>query len=430
MQSKRLLLPLFLAALFFLSSCKDKPITFLKANVPTLLPIDTWRATPIELESPRISEHMGKALLHNNYLFINEVLKGVHIYDNADPTNPINLGFLPIHANLEMVALGDFLYLDSYFDLLTFDISDINNPQLVDRQEDVFPFQLHRRFASFEDNLPSIAFDQTTHIVQGWSIGEITGETELDNTCEGVSCSLSSFTSVRGRGFNSTAMIGGPAKSGINSRMVRRQDYLYTLGESQLRIFQLPGIPLRQGEVSKDIRENSIQATDSNLWLGNHRYLTAYDLTNPTAPVTFSFLFDFSQCQPLVTDGNRAYRTTYSSSHCRPAVNQLHVMDISDLHSPDALKSYNMTHPEGLALDGNLLFVCEGEGGLKVYDRTDDLDLENHLMAHLTDIQPHDVYAENGLATITCDGVIYQYSYADPENLVMLSAIISGTISN
>jgi hypothetical protein len=46
----------------------------------------------IQMATPREMETTGKIYVYQQYLFINEPEKGVHIFDNSSPNSPINLG--------------------------------------------------------------------------------------------------------------------------------------------------------------------------------------------------------------------------------------------------------------------------------------------------------------------------------------------------
>lgn len=90
----------------------------------------------------------GKMYSYQNYILINELDKGYHIIDNSDPSNPKNIGFLSILASREVVVRNGILYCNSANDLISLDISNINQPKILGRTENVFPIQ------EPPDNLP------------------------------------------------------------------------------------------------------------------------------------------------------------------------------------------------------------------------------------------------------------------------------------
>ena len=85
------------------------------------------------------------------------------------------------------------------------------------------------------------------------------------------------------------------------------------------------------------------------------------------------------------------------------------------------VKSYQLTHPEGLSKDGNNLFICDANDGLKVYDATDVTNLK--LLKQLKDAEVYDVVAENGLAIVLARGGLYQYDYSDLNNIHLISKL-------
>ncbi|KAK4305810.1 hypothetical protein Pmani_022331 [Petrolisthes manimaculis] len=130
-------------------------------------------------------------------------------------------------------------------------------------------------------------------------------------------------------------------------------------------------------------------------------------------------------CDPVVTDGEYAYVTLREGIACANSSNQLDVLDVSTLTNPILVKSYPMTSPAGLGIDGNTLFICDGTSGLKVFDVADKLEIDNNLLDQVTDFIPVDVIpirAEKRLI-VTAEEGLYQFDYQDPENLELLSDI-------
>ncbi|MGH2566452.1 MAG: hypothetical protein ACRDE8_05725, partial [Ginsengibacter sp.] len=66
----------------------------------------------------------GKIVLLGNYIFLNEVDKGIHVIDNSNPSSPRNIAFIDIPGNEDLAVKGNTLYADLYTDLVTLDISD------------------------------------------------------------------------------------------------------------------------------------------------------------------------------------------------------------------------------------------------------------------------------------------------------------------
>lgn len=85
-----------------------------------------------------------------------------------------------------------------------------------------------------------------------------------------------------------------------------------------------------------------------------------------------------------------------------------------------------MTEPYGLGIDNKTLFVCDGPAGLKIFDATDPMQIDQHLLQNYTNLNAFDVIPfGNILIMIATDG-IYQYNYSDLQNITQLSKIPIG----
>jgi hypothetical protein len=110
-----------------------------------------------------------------------------------------------------------------------------------------------------------------------------------------------------------------------------------------------------------------------------------------------------------------------SGNNCRLAANQLDILNIENLSAPTLVKTYGMNNPHGLSKDGNTLFICEGKGGLKIYNAENANDLK--LLKHILDIETYDVIAYNNLALVVAKDGLYQFDYRDLGNVKLLSKI-------
>jgi hypothetical protein len=73
-----------------------------------------------------------------------------------------------------------------------------------------------------------------------------------------------------------------------------------------------------------------------------------------------------------------------------------------------------MTNPYGLGVDNNLLFLCDGEDGLKIYDNSDPKDVGDNLLFTHSGIVAKDIILNNGTAICIAEHGIYQYNYSNP----------------
>lgn len=118
----------------------------------------------VAVEAPRAFNRIGQLYLYGSYLFISESNQGIHVIDNSEPAYPKMLAFIRIPGNTELSIRGNYLYADSYVDMVTLDLNDPAHVTLVDRQLDIFPYDLFQ-------NIPyNIAFrtadlDQSNGVV-------------------------------------------------------------------------------------------------------------------------------------------------------------------------------------------------------------------------------------------------------------------------
>lgn len=88
--------------------------------------------------TPQPIQNSGKSLLYNQFLFLSENNKGIHIIDISDTLNPQKISFLQIPGNKDMSAQNNRLYADNGPDLLVLDISQINQVTVVHRIKNSF----------------------------------------------------------------------------------------------------------------------------------------------------------------------------------------------------------------------------------------------------------------------------------------------------
>lgn len=211
------------------------------------------------------------------------------------------------------------------------------------------------------------------------------------------------------------------SEGGSMARFTTHGNYLYTVVGEDLSVYEISRNDTLAQLTSHIIPDDTetIHAQGNYLYLGGQTGMSIYSLENPADP-TFIFKYEhIRSCDPVVVRGNRAYVTLRSGSTCGGSVNSLEVIDIQDPNWPRLLKAYPLTSPGGLAIDGNLLFVCDES--LKVFDVS--IDTHARLLIEVKINNPYDVIASNGLATVTSDQGILQYRYGNGDALTLISNI-------
>lgn len=219
--------------------------------------------------------------------------------------------------------------------------------------------------------------------------------------------------SCGGGGADGTgASAGDTGTAGSMSRFAIVDDYLYTIVGSSLQIFDIstPSRPAPWAKVRVGFNIETLFSYQSYLYVGASDGVYIYENSNPEFPEYVSLFRHFRGCDPVVVQGNYAYVTLRGGGFCWGFANQLDVIDISVPSQPVLVKSYPMQGPQGLGIDGNLLFVCDGTAGLKVFDAMDPLQLQP--LQTIPDIDCYDVIPQQQNLVVSDDLGILQYNYA------------------
>jgi hypothetical protein len=403
-----------------LTACNDRTTEFItyEANVPVYMAFDEFR-TSFEKSAPIDISHPGKMYFKDGYLFVNEYGKGIHIIDNSDPANPEKVAFYEIMGNVDMAIKGNVLFADSYIDLLAIDITDIENPVEIDRIENVFP----EIVPEGELWYPYAMVDRSKGVIVDWEVKKITEKMEDYQFGGWLFRGEMSFVMSADAGAKWT---GGAGTGGSMARFMLNEDYLYVIAVPiRLKTVDITSPDNMEVIDSIDVPRNmeTLFRLQNNLFIGTTTGMLIFDLVNPKKPVQVSSYDHIRACDPVVVDGQYAYVTLRTGNMCNNGSNLLEVIDISSITHPYLVKSYPMFNPHGLGTDGNLLFVCDGTAGLKIYDKTDPLAIITNRIAYYPDFDTYDVIPMNGILMLVGDGGIYQYDYSDPENIVQISHI-------
>jgi hypothetical protein len=69
-------------------------------------------------ESPKTIVNSGKIYVKGQFLFVNEKNEGFHVFDNNNPENPINIGFLKALGSSDLAIKDDIIYINNAVDLI------------------------------------------------------------------------------------------------------------------------------------------------------------------------------------------------------------------------------------------------------------------------------------------------------------------------
>lgn len=406
------------AFLFLLNSCvKDqcsKVMTYIKYE-PVYISQEAIRAEPV-MQIAQTLKQPGKMYLYGTTLLINEINEGIHFYDNTDPSNPLPLGFLRIPGNKEMAVVANILYADNYTDLIAIDISDVQNIRFRKRIENVY---------SYFDT------DPDKGLVVRYEEKEVTEEVDC-NFFPDQRNFIAANNSMNFNATSSTASGGGGSRElvGVGGSMARfaiNGANLYVVDHSNLQVFDLstPDNPVSVYQTMIGVNIETIFPYSNQLFIGSAIGMYIYDVSNPHLPV-FRSVFEHAEvCDPVFVDGQYAYVTLRSGTECNGFVNQLDILDVSNLSQPVLLSSTTMQNPHGLTVYDNTLFLCEGASGFKVFDVNNKITGPQQSLFNDPSFFAFDALKIPGKDVVIVVGEdgFYQFDTQTPNALTLLSRI-------
>jgi hypothetical protein len=404
------------------SSCTDKVYETFTANSPVYLSYSDLRSA-VKMTATRELNNPGKIYFKDQYLFINEKMKGVHVYDVSDPANPQNKGFIEIPGNVDIAIKDNVLYADSYTDLVSIDVSSFSAIKEVGRVEKVFPYTL----PVYDTKYPLAKIDEKKGVVTGWEVKSVRQEIEQRYYPIYYANDVMRFDA----GFSSSGISGGVTGTtyGVGGSMARfglYKDMLYIVDQYNLYSFKLNSASDAKLLNTTGIGWNveTIFITDDHMFLGTQNGMIVQTLEVPERPSQVGTFSHITACDPVVIKGDLAFVTLKGGNTCRGTVNQLDVIRMSNGYSKfELLKSYPMYGPQGLGIDDDLLFICDGEAGLKIYDAADPLTITQHPVAAFPSINAYDVIPMNNYLFLIGEEGFLLYDYKNIENIKQIGFI-------
>lgn len=215
----------------------------------------------------------------------------------------------------------------------------------------------------------------------------------------------------------------GNGQGGSMARFTVSGDYLYVVDSRNLHVYEVkdPSNPVKVNDITLGFDIETIFPYQGKLFIGAMGGMHIYDIATPENPVHLSTYQHIRSCDPVVVQGNLAYVTLRTGGNCPGGANQLEIIDISNPSNPQLVSSFEMENPFGLGIDGNTLFICEGEAGLRVLDVADPQDIK--VLSEVADIHAFDVIPRSNNLILTGKDGVFQFDYTDPEKLIRKSRL-------
>lgn len=411
-------------------SCEDRceyGVYYYNSYSVETITLDELKAQ-IRVEEPKAYEATGKFYFYNDLLFVNEPQVGIHVLNVSDPANIQKIKFIRLPGNIEISIRNGKMYADLYSAVLTIDISDLENDNIrvEGANTGIFEYYAHQEAWEYiEDHNPrndrpkQLEYEEINAI-------EGLGETVFISGIRynGIRCACDYWVLYAEDAManvdvsNDTG--GNGNQTGTGGSLARFKvigDYLYTLNTNAIKIFRFDSSGALQNwsTVNVEWGIETLYRLDDLLFIGSMTGMFIYDIEDAGNPLFISEYEHFRACDPVVAQGDYAYVTLRSTNQwCTGNVNQLQIIDITDVFNPVQTSVYNMNAPYGLAVRNDRVLVCDASSGLKIVDVSDK---ERPVIAgFISGIDARDIILIGNIAyVVTTDGVLI-YNISDLDN--------------
>lgn len=188
-------------------------------------------------------------------------------------------------------------------------------------------------------------------------------------------------------------------------------NYLYTVDNKQLKVFDISqsNNPVLKGAQDVGFNIETIFPFQDKLFIGSASQVYIYSLDNPAKPKLLSSAISpqvMRRCDPVVAMDSVAFATLRTNGPCGGTQSVLAVYNIKDITHPKQVFTYPVGEPYGLGYKDDVLYVCDKERGLLLFDISDpykpELINSNINDGSYVDVIPY----QNTLICWTTTGVI------------------------
>jgi hypothetical protein len=364
----------------------------------------------VKLTAAKTLKNLGSFILYNHTMFVSERNEGIHVIDYSNPSSPQNKGFIPLPGNTGIAIKNDMVYADCYSDLFIIKLVSATQVELQDLVSNAFSSRMN-----------VYAYD-TSAVEVIWH----KKDTTVTETQYKALYSSSLKEDAAGINYvSSTPAPGGGVSLGSSMAVFAIiNNFLYTVDQSRLNTFSIADPLHPKLENSQEVNWNveTIFPFKDKLFVGSMTGMFMYGIEDPAKPALIGQFNHARVCDPVVADEKYAYVTLRNGSACGGFLNQIDVINIEDANNSVRVSSFDLVNPHGLSKDGDVLFVCDGAGGLTVMNASDPAKLSIHQNIQ-TPGNALDVLAFSQLAFVMLDNAIQIYSYDQQFNIQLLGSI-------
>jgi len=394
----------------------EQTVTYTKATGVYIDLDDTRSQSLMQPPKSEISSP-GKIFINDDLILIGERGEGVHVINNTIPESPVTMSFINVPGSHEMYVREDYLYINSYFDMLKINIADASAISLAERIEDAF----ENPYITDNEGRVLVDFDyQVVTEVQNCDQSYYADDQIYYFDFEGTLLDQSAIP---------TSFVSSGTTIGTANRMAVIGDQLYAVNKRDLYAFDIeadqfsPAVGFsRQPYIGWNIE--TIYAMEPYLFIGTQTGMQIHRVGNNNI-VTEGVFSHAEACDPVLpTDEGVAYVTLRSGDDCPGDLNSLNIVDISNVSFPTLLQQYPLDSPYGMTLIGDLLYVAQGASGISVFDKS---NLPNvSLVEYFPSIAAYDIIkhpSRTDLVLVANDRGLSQYSVSTDLDFGEISTI-------
>lgn len=218
--------------------------------------------------------------------------------------------------------------------------------------------------------------------------------------------------------------------------LVAVDNFLYAVNHTELVTFDMTDkenpVEIDKKDVGVDIE--NLYHVDRALFIGSQTNLHIYQIAENGIPTKKSdtpyirFGEEITTCDPVIAEQDVAYVTLTSSFWNRVngcptlvTINELRAYDVQDLENPQLKGVYQLSNPMGLSIDGDYLFVSDGDAGVAIFE----VDHEGFatLINEIPNVPTYDLSAQNNKLLVVSEDEIRQYDYSDINDIKLFSSL-------
>ncbi len=205
---------------------------------------------------------------------------------------------------------------------------------------------------------------------------------------------------------------GGVSRGGSTAKFATSGTNLYVIDQFELHTYDISNekeIRFLNSLFLNTRQLETIFPFGNYLFLGSTTGVHIIDISNPSSPTYLSEFQHVLSCDPVVTDGDFAYVTLRSGNACGDPNDELQILDLADITNPQLITTYPLTSPKGLAINNNILYVCDD--GIRIFDVSNKNNVNE--LKHIPNIPANDVIYYNNRILVTADNGFYQFDVSD-----------------